>query len=167
MSKQLTRRQKQAARQAQERRRMVTWVAGIGAAALLLIAGAVLIASLPGEPAIDAEDAQVRALGEALYATHCASCHGAELEGEADWQQPTAEGLLKAPPHDETGHTWHHDDAYLIESVKLGGARLPANVGVSAMPAYADVLSDEEIAAILAFIKGSWPEEIRAAQAGK
>ncbi len=166
MSKQLTRRQKQAHRQQEQRRRTMTWAA-IGAVALLLISAAIFIAAISGAPAIDAGDPEQLALGEQVYAAQCAACHGANLEGEADWQQPTAEGLLKAPPHDETGHTWHHDDAYLIESVKLGGARLPANVGVSAMPAYAELLSDEEIAAVLAFIKSYWPAEIRAAQAGR
>jgi mono/diheme cytochrome c family protein len=29
------------------------------------------------------------------------------------------------------------------------------------------VLTDEEIAAVVAFIKSSWPAEIRAAQAGR
>jgi mono/diheme cytochrome c family protein len=35
----------------------------------------------------------------------------------------------------------------------------------SDMPAFAGVLSDEEIWAVLAFIKNSWPENIRKAQA--
>ena len=31
----------------------------------------------------------------------------------------------------------------------------------SAMPAYADILSDEQIVAVLSWIKAQWPAEIR------
>jgi mono/diheme cytochrome c family protein len=103
-------------------------------------------------------------LGRQVYDGQCASCHGANLEGEENWREPGPNGLLKAPPHDETGHTWHHDDAYLIESIKLGGPRLPADVGISPMPAYVGILSDEEITAVLSFIKSQWPADILAAQ---
>lgn len=102
--------------------------------------------------------------GKTLYDTYCAACHGFNLEGQADWQQPNPDGSFRAPPHDDTGHTWHHNDAYLLEATKLGGARLPANIGVSAMPAYENVLRDEQIMAILDYIKSSWPHEILEAQ---
>jgi mono/diheme cytochrome c family protein len=116
---------------------------------------------------IDVDDRQLVAMGEEVYTTHCAACHGFNLEGQPEWQQPYADGSLKAPPHDETGHTWHHSDAYLVESIKLGGARLQPNIGVSAMPAYDDVLTDQQIAAVLAYIKNSWPEEILEAQSAR
>lgn len=131
---------------------------------LLILAGA--LARRPNSPtvAINENDPQLVATGEEVYSTYCAACHGFDLEGEANWQQPNADGSFRAPPHDETGHTWHHDDAYLIESIKLGGARLEPNIGVSAMPAYDDVLSDQQIAAVLAYIKSHWPTEILEAQ---
>jgi mono/diheme cytochrome c family protein len=53
--------------------------------------------------------------GQSLYADSCASCHGANLEGQPNWQSPNADGVLPAPPHDRTGHTWHHDDELLFE----------------------------------------------------
>lgn len=53
--------------------------------------------------------------GQALYAEHCASCHGANLEGQRDWQTPDENGILPAPLHDESGHTWHHDNQLLFE----------------------------------------------------
>lgn len=102
--------------------------------------------------------------GKTLYDAHCAACHGFNLEGQADWQQPNPDGSFRAPPHDETGHTWHHNDAYLLEATRLGGERLPANIGVSAMPAYKNVLGDEQIMAILEYIKSTWPNEILEAQ---
>lgn len=55
------------------------------------------------------------AAGEALYTENCAACHGVNLEGQDDWQRPGEDGRLSAPPHDETGHTWHHGDQVLFE----------------------------------------------------
>ncbi len=108
------------------------------------------------------------AQGRALYADHCAVCHGAELEGAPDWRRPDADGRYPAPPHDATGHTWHHGDGMLFDYVKRGGQAVLDDMGVdfrSAMPAFGGVLSDDEIAAILAFIRSTWPPEARAFQA--
>ena len=106
--------------------------------------------------------------GAALYAAHCATCHGADLEGEPDWQRPGPDGRLPAPPHDASGHTWHHGDNFLIDYTRRGGQAVLDDLGVrydSAMPAFGDLLTDAEIEAILDYIKASWPEEIRAFQA--
>lgn len=106
--------------------------------------------------------------GAALYSSHCAACHGADLEGAADWRRPGPDGLLPAPPHDETGHTWHHGDQFLFDYVKLGGQQVLDDLGVrftSAMPAFDGILTDAEIEAILDFIRASWPERIREFQA--
>ena len=108
--------------------------------------------------------------GEALYATYCAACHGADLEGAPDWQRPGPDGLLPAPPHDETGHTWHHGDQFLFDYVKLGGQQVLDDLDVrftSAMPAFDGILTDTEIEAILDFIRASWPERIREIQAAR
>ena len=130
---------------------------------LLVAAGALLRQPDPLETA-DLSDPQLVAMGEGVYNTYCAACHGFDLEGQLNWQEPYADGSLKAPPHDETGHTWHHSDASLVESIKQGGARLAPNIGVSAMPAYDGVLADEQIVAVLAYIKSKWPAEIVEAQ---
>ncbi len=112
-----------------------------------------------------APDPAQLALGGSLYGAHCAACHGAELEGQANWRQRDPEGLLPAPPHDETGHTWHHPDRQLFEITKLGTAALIGPDYQTAMGAFAEVLSDDEIRAVLAYIKSRWPENIRARQA--
>ncbi|MDP6172984.1 MAG: c-type cytochrome [Rhodospirillales bacterium] len=63
---------------------------------------------MPGpNPGADANNADQVALGKKVYADQCASCHGARLEGEKNWKLRRPEGHFGAPPHDETGHTWH------------------------------------------------------------
>lgn len=111
-------------------------------------------------------DPQTVALGEAVYQANCAACHGVNLEGEADWKMQNEDGSFRAPPHTAEGHTWHHPDAQLIEAIKQGGRRFERlNIGgTSNMPAYEDILTDEEIAAVLVFLKSRWPAEIQAAQ---
>jgi mono/diheme cytochrome c family protein len=107
------------------------------------------------------EDAAAVARGEALYAAHCAACHGAEREGQtADWRVPGPGGLLPAPPHDETGHTWHHPDALLIDITARGTEAVVGGGYRSAMIGFGDLLSDAEILAVLAFIKNAWPADI-------
>ena len=59
-------------------------------------------------------------LGKSVYVQNCASCHGVKLEGQKDWMSRLPDGLMPAPPHDETGHTWHHSDKYLFMITKYG-----------------------------------------------
>lgn len=109
------------------------------------------------------DDTQVQAVGNKVYAAHCAACHGARLEGQPNWRMRDAQGLLPAPPHDASGHTWHHPDDLLFRITKHGVARA-ANLKdyQSAMPAYEGVLTDAEIIAVLSWIKSQWPKDIRA-----
>lgn len=109
----------------------------------------------------DAENAETIALGRTIYETQCAACHGAQLEGQPDWQMPLPSGRLPAPPHDATGHTWHHPDDILFRIVKEGTAAIVGGGYESDMPGFADVLSDAEIRAVLAYIKSTWPERER------
>ena len=108
------------------------------------------------------------AAGEKLYAQSCAVCHGTNLEGQENWQSPGPDGRMPAPPHDETGHTWHHTDTVLFEYTKLGGRAYLAQTGVelnSGMPGFGEVLTDQEIWNILAYIKSTWPTRIQGIQA--
>ena len=106
------------------------------------------------------------ALGRGVYQAHCASCHGADLEGQANWRKRGPDGLLPAPPHDETGHTWHHPDGQLFVMTKHGTAALVGPGYETTMTGFGEVLSDTEIRAVLAYIKSRWPETIRRRQAG-
>lgn len=136
-------------------------------AAVLAVAGiGVLAYTMFGKQSVSEDyiystDQRVLAKGQSLYANNCASCHGAALEGQANWREHMPNGRLPAPPHDETGHTWHHPDAVLVDITKNGlvpGRTAPRDY-VSDMPAYKDILSDEDIMAVLAYIKSTWPAE--------
>lgn len=102
--------------------------------------------------------------GSELYTQHCAVCHGANLEGEPNWTKRKISGALPAPPHDPSGHTWHHSDDVLLKLTKYGPRFFAGLAYVTDMPAYQDILSDEEILMIIAFIKSTWPPEILEAQ---
>ena len=120
----------------------------------------------PQSALIDPDDSKAVDRGRQVYAKHCASCHGAGLEGQPNWRERRADGRLPAPPHDETGHTWHHPDAVLFGITKEGmvpGRYAPQGYA-SDMPAFGTVLSDAEIRAVLAFIKSTWPPRARAYQ---
>lgn len=94
--------------------------------------------------------------GKQIYAERCASCHGANLEGQPHWKVRLPSGRLPAPPHDASGHTWHHSDAQLFRITKEGpGAIVPGYQ--TDMPGFAGVLSDAEIIAVLDYIKSTWP----------
>jgi mono/diheme cytochrome c family protein len=109
--------------------------------------------------------------GEQLYQQQCASCHGANLEGQPNWRSPNDDGVLPAPPHDSSGHTWHHDNTLLFEYTKLGGRGALAVRGIvdfnSGMPAFDGVITDDEIWDILAYIRSTWPEREQDAQASR
>ena len=130
----------------------------------------IAVAMLATAPAFADHELLDRDLGEGarLYQENCASCHGANLEGQPNWRTPDENGVLPAPPHDETGHTWHHDNALLFDYTKGGGELALASRGVtgfkSGMPAFGDVLSDDEIWEVLAYIRSTWPARVQEAQ---
>lgn len=138
----------------------------IGTSSVRLFAPAVLLIGLLPLPAaafLHAAPADADT-GRALYVEHCAACHGINLEGQPDWRSPGADGVYPAPPHDESGHTWHHDDAMLIDYITRGGQAVLDDMGVtfnSGMPGFGSVLNEPEIEAILDYIKSTWPEHIR------
>ncbi|ATU94621.1 c-type cytochrome [Phyllobacterium zundukense] len=105
------------------------------------------------------------ALGKTLYAKRCASCHGARLEGQPNWKRLLPSGRMPAPPHDASGHTWHHPDGVLFRITKEGPAAVVGRGYQSDMPGFGNVMSDDEIRAVLAFIKSTWPERERQYQA--
>lgn len=116
----------------------------------------------------DARERREAQLGAAVYAAHCALCHGAQGEGSADWRNRRADGRLPPPPHDSTGHTWHHADGLLFRIVSSGTATA---IGDTAhrerygMPALSPPLTPAEIRAVLTYLKRRWTKEQRQRQA--
>ena len=110
----------------------------------------------PEIPPVPALDATKVAEGKVVYEANCAACHGAEGEGQPNWRERKADGSLPAPPHDSTGHTWHHADEVLIGIMADGQPTFPQ----SQMPKYRDVLTFEEMEATLEYMKSWWgPDE--------
>jgi len=113
-----------------------------------------------GNPAAQSPvDPDQLATGKRVYDATCAACHGAKGEGQPNWKVPV-NGVFPAPPHDGSGHTWHHPDQVLLEVI-ANGSGLPN----SAMPAYADILTEQERVAVLAYIKTFWGKQERTYQA--
>ncbi|NOH02605.1 MAG: c-type cytochrome [Chloroflexi bacterium] len=147
------------------RERNFLWLAGL---ALLVIAlfltdsqvipgGQPVVINQTAVPPAPPLDSEKVAQGAILYAQYCAKCHGENLEGSLNWKRALPDGSLPPPPHDSSGHTWHHPDELLIHIIANGGDRAYN----SKMPAFKDQLNREEIAAILEFIKSRWGREER------
>ena len=112
-------------------------------------------------PPVPDLDPDLVAVGADLYAANCAECHGSDLRGDPNWMSPAEDGGFRPPPHDSSGHTWHHPDDLLIQIVLTGyGFDEPQ----SRMPTFGDTLSREEVEAILEYIKSHWGPEERAFQ---
>ena len=152
----------------QMNRRVLVTITVIALAGSAMLAAAGFFLRQDREPdRADASDPRLVARGAVVYQQSCASCHGARLEGQPNWRQPKEDGTLPAPPHDVTGHTWHHSDQMLFEVTKWGSASVAGSGFKSAMPVYADVLNDGDIWAVLAYIKSHWPPDIQAAQSAR
>ncbi|MGR3626056.1 MAG: c-type cytochrome [Limimaricola sp.] len=133
-----------------------------GTAALLAGAGAALLGA--GAPALWPLASGAAEDGRQLYLDNCAACHGADLEGQPDWRSPLPSGRLPAPPHDASGHTWHHPDRVLREIILKGTAAMVGGGYESDMPGFEGVLDESEVEAILDYLKSQWPERERSHQ---
>ena len=102
--------------------------------------------------------------GQEVFASTCAACHGVNGEGQPDWHIRKQDGTLPAPPLNGDGHTWHHADGLLYRIVSQGGKfqetpEVPSFK--SAMPAFGELLSHEEIVATLEYVKSLWGDKTK------
>lgn len=107
---------------------------------LALIVLAVVNGNKPAEPLVGEA---VITMGQQVYESTCAACHGQQGEGHV---------LPEAPALNETEHAWHHPGGQIQEIIKKGG---------QVMPALAGQLSDEQIAAVIRTIQAWWtPQQL-------
>lgn len=136
-----------------------TAIAGfaVGLALAFLIGGLVLTFGSPDAwPSAVKVALHVRQ-GEQVYNANCLSCH----------LGPTGGNIADDPPrHNSNGHTWHHPDCALRTMVREGSAGI-VETSRSALPMqpFKDLLSRDEIDAVIAFIKTMWTPDQRKAQA--
>ena len=121
---------------------------------LALLAGVFVLSSCGGaqvKPTGTSSDSLVER-GKVLYQATCQTCHGGATGGK-----------LKdiPPPHNTNGHTWHHADQQLTGMVLNG---ISFSLEEQKMPAFKDKLTEEDVKAVLAYIKTWWTEEQRAWQ---
>lgn len=136
-------------------------------AALLLGMAACGPADAADRQDLSTADVAVIRLGAQVYRAQCASCHGNALQGAADWKRMGVDGRLPPPPHDSTGHTWHHADGLLFRIVARGTAVAigdTARTSRYGMPAFASQLSPVEMRAVLTYLKTTWTPDQRRRQ---
>lgn len=134
--------------------------------AVAAVGGTILYGNIQKDAGLNAAPTPERiARGEVVYGEYCASCHGVNLEGQPDWRGRKPDGRLPAPPHDPSGHTWHHPDQDLFAVTKYGPQAAAGAGYQSDMPAFDGVLTDQDIIDVLTYIKSTWPEDIRQEQA--
>lgn len=142
----------------------------LGAAALALVSYTILVLVAcsstpePETPVVRDEPVAtavpVARSGQEVFDSVCFACHGLQGEGQANWHIPKENGTLPAPPLNGDGHTWHHGDGFLYQVIHDGGKfqedpNLLPNFK-SAMPAFGDQLTHQEIVAVIAYIKEWW-----------
>jgi mono/diheme cytochrome c family protein len=101
------------------------------------------VASLPG-----AESSLLMSLGKSVYDARCASCHGAQGEGKPPHWPPLAGNQSIAM-----------ESAVNPVRMVLNGGYPPGTAGNPkpyGMPPFAGVLSDNEVAGVVTYIRTSW-----------
>jgi mono/diheme cytochrome c family protein len=83
--------------------------------------------------------------GERLYYAYCIECHG--RDGRGSWR--AALFLLRPGDLADPSRMSSHSDRYLFDVVKHGGSP----VGRPGMPAFGYHLSDDEIRALVAYVR--------------
>jgi mono/diheme cytochrome c family protein len=120
-----------------------------------LAAMAGYLKSLPAEPAAvrnapapDERRQQVLEQGRGLYETHCVDCHGADGKGAPPAYPPLAGNRALTM-----------DQSVNAIRIVLNGGFAPGTAGNPrpfGMPPYSHLLSDDEVAAVVTYLRASW-----------
>ena len=149
------------------------WLFGLPLLVVAAIAGGAAWTLMASNQTMgDPDDPEQVLVGEAVYSRDCARCHGDDLSGEFGWLKKETEVDLSeteinamleslddvAPAHDSSGKTWRHNDETLFSIIKDGPA-IALSKDDSRMPGFEDRLIDEEIWAVVAYLKSHWQED--------
>ena len=134
------------------RRRM--WSAGVCLALAALVFVAAQGEGPPGQPAVASAAAPD---GQKIYTTRCASCHQVNGQGVTGVFPPLA------------GVDWVTGDPTRLARVVMHGLTGPITVNGQkyngAMPPWGTFLKDDEMAALLTYIRSSWGNKASAVTA--
>ena len=101
--------------------------------------------------------ADTEELGGKIFNNNCAVCHGQNASGpKGDWREKLADGSYPPPPLNGTAHTWHHSPKQLLWTINNGGTLIGGK-----MPAFKDILKEEEKTAVLDYLFSLWPDKIK------
>jgi mono/diheme cytochrome c family protein len=95
-----------------------------------------------------AESSLLMALGKTVYDARCASCHGADGAGMPPQYPPLA-----------SNQSIQMESAVNPIRMVLNGGLPPATLGNPqpyGMPPFAQILSDDEVAAVVTYIRSAW-----------
>jgi mono/diheme cytochrome c family protein len=109
---------------------------------------------------LNAQEAAVYKLGKEVFSrdAHCMTCH-----------QPNGLGMTNSyPPLTGANNPWLRDDERLIKIVlkglwgpmELNGQKFDPTKGVPPMPGFGGFTSDEEIAAVISYVRQSWGNDL-------
>jgi mono/diheme cytochrome c family protein len=110
------------------------------------------LAGLAGEAVAAAAEPDRLARGRELYTQGCQSCHGADGRGNPQWESP-----VRPIPFTDCGTTAEPTEAWTA-TIRKGGASRGLD---RAMPAFEGAYADDEIAAIVDFIRTFCPDHDR------
>jgi len=129
---------------------------------LFLFPFVTLLFITPQYGATDKLDVKIVKRGSQLYQQYCQVCHQENGVGETPipWSLRRP-GYFPAIPLNADSHAWHHDDEQLVRTILEGPGP------DSRMPAWKEVLSQDQAKDIVTYIKSLWPERIRECQGAK
>jgi mono/diheme cytochrome c family protein len=138
-----------------------------------LSAAAAYLQSLPVHPAPSKPAArvppQLLGQGAAIYAKHCATCHGADGQGLQETDALSPLGIVRIPALAGNRAVSLSSSANLVRII-LAGGYAPATAGNPhpyGMPPFVHVLPDEDIAAVATYIRASWGNQANAVSASE
>jgi len=94
-------------------------------------------------------------MGESIYYQSCVVCHGDRAQGNYGQPYPPDADASVPPPLDGSGHSAHHSIDDMLARINRGSN--------PSMPAFGDLLTDEQKLAVIAYCQSLWRDPVFAA----